>query len=323
MTLIIIFVLLILLILAVSYAAYRIPFYHPDHKESPYDLPPENQYDPYREAMTALITEMDEVPFEPVQIDAQDGIKLFGRLYSVADDAPLLIGFHGFKSTALRDMCGAGKLARQMGMNAILVDQRSHGRSEGRTIAFGVKEQFDCLAWTRYAAGRWPGRPIILAGVSMGAATVLMASDLDLPAEVKGIIADCPYSDPSAIIKKVGRDSMGAASILLYPFILLGARLYGGFSLTSASPVKAVRHAKVPILLIHGEDDRFVPSDMSREIFDACTGSKTRITIPGAPHAIAYILDPDKYSQAVSGFLTSAGVTAEVDISSQQEEKIK
>ena len=317
MTLIIILVLLILLILAVSYAAYRIPFYHPDHKESPYDLPPEEQYDPYREEMTALITEMDAVPFEPVETASYDGAKLYGRYYPMDEEKPLLIGFHGFKSTALRDMCGAGKLVRQMGMNAILVDQRSHGKSEGKTISFGVKERFDCLAWAQYAAGRWPGRPIVLAGVSMGAATVLMAADLDLPAEVTGIIADCPYSDPGAIIKKVGRDSMGPASILLYPFILLGARLYGGFSLTAASPVEAVRHARVPILLIHGEDDRFVPCDMSREIFDACASAKTRVTIPDAPHALAYILDPEKYGRAVREFMASVGVTAEIDTPSQ------
>ena len=287
MTLFIILIVLIAAVLAVSYAAYRIPFYHPDHSESPYDLPPEAQYDPYRETMTALIRQTDAVPFQPVEITAHDGGKLFGRLYETSDDAPLLIGFHGFKSTALRDMCGAGKLARDMGLNALFVDQRSHGKSDGKTISFGVQERFDCLRWAEYAAGRWPGRPIVLVGVSMGAATVLMASDLDLPREVKGIIADCPYSDPPAIIKKVGRDSMGPASILLYPFILLGARLYGGFSLTAASPVKAVAHAKVPILLIHGEDDRFVPCGMSREIYDACASAKTRVTVPGAPHAIA------------------------------------
>ncbi len=295
------------LVLAVSYAAYRIPFYHPDHSESPYDLPPEDQYDPYREDMTALIKDADSQRFEPVEITGQDGTKLCGRYYETDAAAPLLIGFHGYKSTALRDMCGASELARRQGLNALFVDQRAHGKSGGKTISFGVKERLDCLIWARYAAERWPGRPIVLIGVSMGAATVLMAADLDLPAEVKGIIADCPYSDPSAIIKKVGRDSMGPASIALYPFILLGAQLYGGFSLTAASPVKAVARAKVPILLIHGEDDRFVPCDMSREIYDACTGPRTRVTIPGAPHAIAYILDPDKYGQAVRAFLMSVG----------------
>ncbi len=308
MSLILLIVILIAAVIAMSYFAYRIPFYHPDHSESPYDLPPEEQYDPYRETMTALIHSMDDIPFEGIDLTADDGTKLFGRYYHVDDDAPLQIEFHGYKSTGQRDFCGGNKLAREMGMNTIVVDQRSHGRSEGKTISFGVKERFDCLNWAQYVARRWPGKPITLAGVSMGAATVLMASDLDLPEEVKGIIADCPYSSPSAIIKKVGRESMGPASILLYPFILLGARLFGGFSLTAAAPVEAVRHAKVPILLIHGEDDRFVPCDMSREIFDACTSPKTRITVPDAAHAIAYILDPEKYERTVRQFILSLDI---------------
>ncbi len=309
MTLLIVLTILVVAVLAVSYAAYCIPFHHPGRTESPYDLPPEEQYDPYREKMTELIRSMDGIPFEGVELTAFDGTKLFGRYYHVADGAPLQIQFHGYKSTGQRDFCGGNKLAREMGMNTLVVDQRAHGKSEGRTISFGVLERFDCLSWARYAAGRWPGRPITLAGVSMGAATVLMASDLDLPAEVKGIIADCPYSDPGAIIRKVGRDTMGPASILLYPFILLGARLYGGFSLTAASPVKAVRNAKVPILLIHGEDDRFVPCDMSREIYDACTGPKTRVTVADAAHAISYILDPEKYENAVRQFIASLDMT--------------
>ncbi len=309
MTWILVLAILIIVVLAVSYAAYCIPFHHPGRTESPYDLPPEEQYDPYREKMTALIHTLDDIPFEAVELTAYDGTKLFGRYYQVAEDAPLQIQFHGYKSTGQRDFCGGNKLAREMGMNTLLVDQRSHGKSSGKTISFGVKERFDCLSWAQYAAKRWPGRPITLAGVSMGAATVLMAADLDLPPEVKGIIADCPYSDPGAIIRKVGRDSMGPASILLYPFILLGARLYGGFNLNAASPVKAVRHAKVPILLIHGEDDRFVPCDMSREIYDACTSPKTRITVPDAAHAISYILDPDKYEKAVRAFIASLDMT--------------
>ena len=309
MSLIMLLVILILAVLALSWFAYRIPFYHPDHSESPYDLPPEEQYDPYREQMTALIHTLDDIPFEGIDLTSYDGTKLYGRYYHVDDAAPLQIQFHGYKSTGQRDFCGGNKLAREMGLNTIIVDQRSHGKSQGRTISFGVKERFDCLCWAQYAAKRWPGRPITLAGVSMGAATVLMAADLDLPKEVKGIIADCPYSDPGAIIKKVGRDSMGPASILLYPFILLGARLYGKFSLTAASPVKAVGAAKVPILLIHGEDDRFVPCDMSREIFDACTSPKTRVTVPNAAHAISYILDPEKYAKAVRDFIATLDMT--------------
>lgn len=130
-----------------------------------------------------------------------------------------------------------------------------------------------------------------------------MASELKLPSNVVGIIADCPYSSPEAIIRKVCREDMHLPPVLVMPFIRRGARLFGHFDLREASVLEAVQHTRIPILLIHGEGDRFVPCDMSREIFDACTGAKTRITFPGAGHGLSYIVDTETYSDAVSRFV--------------------
>ena len=190
-----------------------------------------------------------------------------------------------------------------MGQNTLVVDQRSHGKSEGHTITFGIKERFDCLSWIQYANERFGAQiPICLAGVSMGAATVLMASDLELPDNVKCIIADCPFSSPEAIILKVCKEDMKIPPVLAKPFIRFGAAVYGHFRLTECSALESVRHAKVPILLIHGEDDRFVPCDMSREIFNVCSSHKRIETFPDAAHGISYILNPEKYGQITKEF---------------------
>ena len=87
------------------------------------------------------------------------------------------------------------------------------------------------------------------------------------------------------------------------PFVRLGARLFGHFDLKESSAVQAVENTSIPILLLHGEDDRFVPCDMSREIFAACVGEKTRITFPGAGHGLSYIVDTETYTEAVSRFV--------------------
>ena len=136
----------------------------------------------------------------------------------------------------------------------------------------------------------------------MGAATVLMASGLELPENVKGIIADCPYSSPEEIIKKeCGK--MGLPPKLAYPFVRLGAMIFGGFDPSSATAKDAVKAAKVPILIIHGEADDFVPCSMSREIIDACASDKTLITIPLAGHGVSYIVDRPLYEKSVEEFL--------------------
>ena len=295
----------LLIVLLIAGFSYRTAFYSSAHrKEDHYALPQGEQYEKERQRMLSLIREMDGIPFEPISISAYDGTRLFARYYHVRDGAPLQIQFHGYRGTALRDFCGGNKLARESGHNTLVVDQRAHGKSSGTTITFGIRERWDCLSWAEYANQRFGSdTPIFLCGVSMGAATVLMASELELPANVIGIIADCPYSSPETIIRKVCREDMHLPPALVMPFIRLGARLFGYFDLREASALEAVQHTHIAILLLHGEDDRFVPCDMSREIFDACAGEKNCITFPGAGHGLSYIVDTERYSEAVSRFV--------------------
>lgn len=303
---IIIAVLAAMCLLAAFYA-YRVAFYSvPERWSDCYQLPSGEQYRQNRERMLGLIREMEEIPYEQVWTTAGDGTRLSGRYYHAGEGAPLQIQCHGYHGNGLLDFCGGNKLAREAGHNTLVIDQRAHGKSGGRTITFGVKERRDCLCWAKYASERFGSdAPIFLSGVSMGAATVLMAAALELPGNVKGIIADSPYSAPEAIIRKVCRD-MKLPPDLLTPFVRLGARLFGGFDIRAASAAEAVRHAKIPILIIHGENDRFVPCEMSREIYDSCRERISRETFPGAGHGLSYIVDPERYARVVSEFIARA-----------------
>ena len=283
---------------------YRKAFYAPEPRtEDLYQLPPGEQYEQERDRMLALIREMDAVPYEPVTITAADGTSLFGRYYHVRDGAPLQLQFHGYRSAGIKDFCGGNPLARRAGQNTLVVDQRAHGKSGGTAIAFGVLERYDCLDWLRWANERFGAdTPIYLSGVSMGAATVLMAAGLELPQNVLGIIADSPYSCPRAIIRKVCGQDMHLPAAIVCPLVELAGRLFGGFSLSDSSPREAVKQAKVPILIIHGEDDRFVPCDMSREIAENCASPVRRETFPGAGHGLSYIVDTQRYSRVTAEF---------------------
>ena len=296
--------LLVAYALTISYTSYRIAFLAP--KRQPGDapsMPSGAQYLDYKETIDGCIKEIMDRPFEGIAITSFDGLKLFGRYYHVKEGAPLQIQFHGYKSSGFVDFCGGTKLAIELGYNVLVVDQRSHGRSEGSTITFGVQERKDCLSWIDYALKRFgEDTKIVLAGISMGAATVLMASDQELPANVKGIMADCPYSSPKEIICKVGRE-MHFPLILLYPFIKLGALVFGRFHLEESSAVEAVPKAKVPILLIHGEADKFVPCDMSRAIKVAGGDNIELHTFPGATHGMSYMVDAERYEEITIAFL--------------------
>lgn len=302
-----VFVLLIpAFILLGSYYAYSVAFYSPAHKRtSPADPLVGDPYEAVSEDLNRICSIMQRYTCEDVTISAYDGIPLHGRYYRFKDNAPLQILFHGYRSHPYRDCCGIHSLARKMGYNVLVVDQRAHGDSGGNTICFGIKERYDCLYWADYAQKRFGSNiPIILSGLSMGAATVLMAADLPLSENVVCIIADSPYASPAAIIEKVSTDRH-YPTLLLRPFLHLAAWIFGRFRLTASTAIRSVRGAKVPILLFHGEDDRFVPCDMSLEIAANCASRVELVTFPGAGHGLSYISDPIRYEKAVYHFLSS------------------
>ena len=296
-------VFLLVLTLLLSFIVFKIVFYSPvPHHGDIHSIPSGAQYQCMADEIIRLVDKFDAIEREEVNITSRDGTMLCAKYYHTADDAPLDIAFHGYRSTGIRDFCGGAMIALDAGHNLLLVDQRAHGESGGSVISFGIRERYDCLDWIDYAIRRFGGDVnIILDGVSMGAATVLMASDLPLPDNVKGIIADCPYSSPVEILKKSSRDR-GIPPALAMPLVQIGAWLFGNFRLSGASAVTSVTRTGTPVLIIHGEADRFVPYSMGLEIYNSCAGKKHFLSVPGAGHAMSYLVDRQKYTDTVNRF---------------------
>ena len=287
----------IFLILLISYLVYRKAFYNPPKRRTTHpSLPDTPAYAKVNPTIRKLIEEMEKVPYEQVYITSYDGTKLAARYYHLSDSAPVQIQFHGYRSTAVRDFSGGFQLAQKMGRNTLVVDQRANGKSGGTTITFGIKEKYDCLEWIKYAVDRFGNIPIMLTGVSMGGATVLMASELDLPENVKCIVSDCPYTSPYEIIAGECK-KMGIPPKLGMPFVCLGARIFGNLKLSGEGAEKAVKNTKVPILLVHGEEDDFVPFEMGKRIYEANPEMITFEAFPNAAHGISFIVDTERYEK--------------------------
>ena len=295
---------IIIITLSIAFYTYRTCFHSPKNRvEDPYSDLVGEQYDQINELIHKCTAIAESAPFQWVQITSFDHLKLYGRYYHITDRAPVIILLHGYRGSTLRDCSGNFMLAHRLGFNILAVEQRGHGRSDGTAITFGILERFDCVAWANYAANYLSkGEPIVLSGLSMGAATVLMAAELSLPKEVVGILADCPYSSPKQIIKKVCKDRMISPN-LIYPFVALGAKLFGRFNLASSTAVDAIVNTKIPILLYHGEDDRFVPHEMSQAIYAANPDFCELHTFPIAGHGLCYIADPIRYEKVTYNFL--------------------
>lgn len=274
------------------------------HNSNPHIEFGKEQYAELTPQIHKLVSEVESSAYEQVEIhSSHDGIALRGRLYTFKEGAPLCIFFHGYRGSAMRDGCGGFIIARSSGYNILMVDQRANGLSEGNVIAFGVLERLDCLDWCNYAVKRFGSElKIFLSGVSLGAATVLMASDTGLPKNVKCIVADCGYSSPKEIICKVAKEG-GYPTSICYPLLKMSCKRRAGFDLDSASAIESVKHTDIPIMIIHGDDDRYVPCEMGRKIYEAIASEKELLIVHGAPHAAAYIVDEKAYTDAVNRFV--------------------
>ena len=296
---------LAVLVLLIAYICFYMAFFVPRHgpvAPDDYTIPVGEIYEPFRDQMVAWMKEIRAMPHEHFYITSFDGLKLHGRYYEYAPGAPIELMFHGYRGNADRDLCGGVQRCFALKRSALVVDQRAAGESQGKVITFGIKEHRDCLAWVDFMVSHFgPDVKILLTGISMGASTVLMAAGKPLPPQVKGVLADCGFSSAKAIMCKVIRQ-MNLPVKPLYPFVRLGAILYGGFDPESYSAAEAVKKATVPVLFFHGESDDFVPYEMSKENFDACASRKQLVLTPGAGHGLCYPVDPEIYLQTLRDF---------------------
>ena len=284
---------------------YRI-FYAPDKKKqiALNSVAPEGKiYDPFRNQMREWQNSIQEMEHTDVSVVSFDGLTLRGRYFEHKKDAPIEILFHGYRGSSQRDLCGGVHRCLVLGRNALIVDQRSSGTSDGHIITFGAKESRDCQTWANYVVENIDkDAKIILTGISMGAATVMNAASMELPKNVIGILADCGYTSTEEIIKKVMRDMKLPANIV-YPFARLSAILFCGFDPSGTAPIKSMKNCKLPIIFFHGDTDAFVPCYMSEQNYAACASEHKRLVItPGAGHGLCFPIDSQTYLNELDEF---------------------
>lgn len=238
-----------------------------------------------------------------VTITSFDNLKLYGLFYENPNSRGTIIFMHGYHGEPTKDFGPVLKHFKELGFSLLLPDQRAHGKSEGKYLTFGVKESKDCLHWAKFIAEKYPNRSISLHGISMGGATVGMASALsDLPKEVKLIANDCGFTSPDAIISSV-RKGMKFPFFPFQPFIRLYARIFAKFSLKENSATACYAKSKIPALFIHGEADDFIPYSMGLENYESSIATdKVMISVKDAGHALAYITNTQRVKKELTEF---------------------
>ena len=245
-------------------------------------------------------------PMEDRFITSRDGLRLHAYYLRSKDAKRIVLLSHGYRGSGFGDFANTAKFLHENGCDLLFVDQRCCGKSEGRYITFGAKEQWDILDWTNMLAKRNTGNlPIYLYGESMGAAAILMASGHGLPKKVKGLICDCGFSSMKQQLRDIARMwfHIHFIEFLLIRMDIL-CRIFAGFKMRDADTAKALAVNKVPVLFFHGREDTYVSVRNSKRNYAACRAPKELVIIDGARHLCSAYVSEELYRKKLMDFFS-------------------
>ena len=261
-------------------------------------------WDLYIPTIRAAKEWLNEQLSEEVWINSDDDLRLYGKFYPCGDSLKTVICFHGYTSEGANDYSTLAKFYLDNGYNLLIVDERAHGKSEGKYIGFGCLDRHDAKRWIEYVVKRLgEDCSIVLHGDSMGASTVLMTAGLELPVQVKAAVSDCAFTSAWEVFSAVLKNMYHLPP---FPIMQIANRMVkkrAGYELDECNAKRELKKAKIPILFIHGDNDTFVPCSMVYELYDACPTEKKLVIMEGAGHVESCYKDPGIYEEAVRSFV--------------------
>lgn len=245
---------------------------------------------------------LEGMPYINVYIKSFDGLRLYGALLENYSDK-IVICVHGFTGSGKKDFASLAQAYYKNGYNVLLVDNRAHGQSEGKYVGFGVLDRFDLRNWVKYVINRFGSNvQIFLHGISMGAATVLMASSI-MPKNVRGIIADCGFTSVYEIFEYVLKRDYHLPKFPIIYLTNIMSKIRAGYGYKDVNTTAEIARSDIPILFIHGENDEFVPLWMTMKNYSHCKAYKELFIVKESEHAESHYIDKKGYERRILTFI--------------------
>lgn len=261
----------------------------------------------------AAARRLQEAKCETVVITSRDGQKLVGHWRPSPDEKRIILAMHGWRSSWDNDFGAIADFWQECGCSVLFAEQRAHNDSEGEYIGMGLLEQYDCLDWAMWLTERY-GRdvPLYLAGISMGATTVMLAAGLKLPGNVRGIMADCGFTSVGDIWRYFAKETLHLpydlrekqASRLCEKKLHVDAAAF--------STEEVLKNSQIPMLFAHGTADAVVPVEMTMRNYEACAAPKHLFIVPNAGHGGSYLADREGYQREIRRFFDCYDAQAEM-----------
>ncbi len=241
---------------------------------------------------------------ERVTIKNSDGYDLNGvyiEKYAITNTYVII--FHPY-TAGVSDMARHARLFYEMDFNVLVVESRGHGDSKYTTNTLGYNERYDVVDWVNFVADKDSDSDIFLFGLGSGGSTVLMASSLEMPSNVKGIIADSAYANLNELFKENVGELYNLPS---FPTVEIAAGFIEknmGFNPHEVDVVKEVQNSTLPILVVISGSDNVVSEKQSEAIYDACTvEGSDRLYVDNVYHCGALNGKPQKYEREITRFI--------------------
>ena len=239
-----------------------------------------------------------------VEVKANDNITLRGTEYLKQEETnKWAIILHGYRSNP-SSVLTIGEHFSEKGYNVLIPSMRACADSEGEYVGMGWLDKEDLKCWINLIIEENKNAEIILHGSSMGAATVLMASGDELPANVKNIIADSGYTSVWDIFASEAKARFNLPEFPVLNMFQIVANRKAKYDIKEASALEQVKKSKTPILFIHGDKDDFVPEYMCEKLYDATNCKKEKLIIHGAGHTDGKYREPEKYYNTIFDWIS-------------------
>jgi alpha-beta hydrolase superfamily lysophospholipase len=249
--------------------------------------------------MNHAIAEANDLKVERVTFSSMSGATIHGWLVTPATNLGVVVLQHGLHGSR-RSMQARAKFLSQAGYAVLLFDFQGHGESIGKVITMGYLESRDSQAAVTFAKSRFPGKPVAVIGVSLGAAAAVLTEP---PLPVQALVLESMYPTIEDATKDRIEMVLGPGARWLYPLLTGQIWLRSGGSASDLRPIEHVGKITTPKLFLAGTEDQGTKFEESKAIFAQAAEPKTFVPFEGAHHQDLHTFARKRYEELILNFL--------------------
>ena len=241
------------------------------------------------------------IKVEAVEFPSASGALIHGWFVAGKPGRGAVILLHGVHADR-RAMLARAEFLSRAGYAVLLFDFQGHGESLGTNITFGFLESRDATASVDFVHQKSPGEKIAVIGVSLGAASALLAEP---PLPVNALVLESSFPTIYHATEDRMMERFGFLGRLATPLLTCQLKPRLGIGLDDLKPIAHAGEISTPKFFIAGTTDKLTTIEESKQLFTAAAEPKQCWWLDGAAHVDMQAFARAEYERRVGGFLAA------------------